>query len=148
DRRRVAADGDRLACRFKSARRAEGQLLPLALIRNEVHLAENVADNQVQGAVAVPVDGERSRGAADVERFAGTVLQYLSGGEGAVGLAAEEVDFARPRAGDDVRATVAVQVHQLWSEADASADRDRRNRATRLEPHVRLELRLSARAGV
>src|SRR5262249_42734862 len=70
DRRRVAADGDRLACRFKSARRAEGQLLPLALVRNEVHLAENVADNQVQGAVAVPVDGERSRGAADVERFA------------------------------------------------------------------------------
>jgi len=37
--------------------------------------------------------------------------------------AAEEEDFAGPRARDDVHIAVAVEVHQLGTEADASARR-------------------------
>src|SRR5262249_20858418 len=38
-------------------------------------------------------------------------------------LAFEEIQIPRPRTGEDVGDAVAVEVHQLWSEADASARR-------------------------
>src|SRR5262249_46476311 len=127
---------------------AEGQLPAPALVGDEVHFAEDGADQQVGGAVAVPVRREGRGGAADVERLAVPVLQLFAGGEGPVRLAAEEVDLARPGAGEYVGSAVAVQVHQLWSEADASPLGDRRDPAAGLEPGARLELRLGPGAGV
>src|SRR5439155_8758354 len=119
----VPAQLDRLARGLQPARGAEGQRLAL-LAGDEPDLAQHRADDQVEGPVAVPVGRERRRGTADVDRFAVAALERLAGRELAVGLPAEEVDLARPGAGEEVGPPVAVQVHQLWSEADASADRD------------------------
>src|SRR5262249_29773668 len=113
--------------------------------------AERVWGGAVEGGGgggAVPVGREGRRGAADVERLAVAALERHAGRELAVGLPAEEVDLARPGAGKDVGPPVAVQVHQLWSEADASADRDAGDLAAGLEPGVRVEARLLAGAGV
>src|SRR5262249_27972105 len=122
--------------------------LALALVGDEVHLAKHVADDEVDRAVAVPVAGEGRRGAADVDRLTALVLELLPRREAAVGFAAEEVDFARPRSGEDVAAPVAVEVHQLWSEADASAHGDAGDGAAGLEPGVGIEFRRMPRAGV
>src|SRR5262249_18041944 len=57
---------------------------------------------------------------------------------------AEEVDFARPGARDDVLAAVAVEVHQLGTEADASGRGD----AAVLFPGLELDAGGVARGGV
>src|SRR5262249_36013034 len=95
-----------------------------------------------------PVGRERRRSAADIERLAVLALELHAGREFAVGLPAEEVDFAGPGAGDHVGPPVAVEVHQLWSETDASADRDAGDFPAGFEPGVRIEARLGPRSRV
>src|SRR5262249_17835845 len=85
---------------------------------------------------------------ADVEHFALAVLEFFASGKAAIGQPTEEVDFAGPGAGEDVHAAIAVEVHQLWSEADASAHGHPTDLAARLEPGVAGERRLIASAGV
>src|SRR5262249_7322909 len=70
-------------------------------------------------------------------------LEDLTFGEGAITLASKEVEVAGPAAGEDVEVSVAVEVHQLWSEADASA---RGNLA--VEPRKVGKHRLRVRPGV
>src|SRR5262249_56176844 len=75
--------------------------------------------------------------AADVDGLARLVLELHGGGEGAVGAALEEEDLAGPGAGDQVGVPVAVEVHQLWTEADASARRHAAVGGAVLELHAR-----------
>src|SRR5207237_7105356 len=86
--------------------------------------------------------------AANVDRLSGLVLDLDRGGEFALALALEEEDLAGPGAGDQVGDAVAVEVHQLGTEADASA----RGNAAVLSPVLELdsggELRRGVRAGV
>src|SRR5262249_31387015 len=60
----------------------------------------------------------------------------------------EEVQLAWPGAGEDVTDAVAVEVHKLWSEADASAAGDFAGVVAGLEPLEFLELRLPGGARV
>ena len=85
-----------------------------------MNLAHDVAHDQVAITVAVPVAGKRGRRPADVERFGIGVLELGGRGERALAQAAEPVDFTRPGAGENIERTVTIQIHQLWSEADAS----------------------------
>ena len=75
--------------------------------------------------------------AADVDDLAVLVLQHRRGREGPARPAAEEEDLARPGAGEEVDVAVAVEVHQLWTEADASARRDAAVLRAVLELHAR-----------
>ena len=59
---------------------------------------------------------------AGFDRLAVRVLERLAAGE-PVAVPAEPGDRAGPRAGDDVGLPVAVEVHQLWTEADVSPGR-------------------------
>src|SRR5436189_120541 len=58
---------------------AERRLLAGAHVQDEEYVAAHRADDQVGLAVAVPVECERGRRRADVERLAGGRLQLLSG---------------------------------------------------------------------
>src|SRR5207237_693493 len=101
---------------------------------------------QVEPAVSVPVHGEGRGGGADVNVVSIAILQRLPSREGAVGVAAEVVDVTRPRAGDDVRPAVPVQVHQLWREAATSALGHAARAAACREPGERLEPRPDSRS--
>src|SRR5262249_7497096 len=74
------------------------------------------------------------RGVADVDLLAVGVGQLDRRREGGAGFAVEEIDLARPGAGDHVTASVAVEVRQLRSEADASALGDAAGLAAGCEP--------------
>src|SRR5205814_2553689 len=51
------------------------------------------------------------------------ILELDGAIELAFALALEEEELAGPRAGNEIELSVAVEIHQLWSEADASARR-------------------------
>src|SRR5262249_2557375 len=75
---------------------------------------------------------------ADVDDVAVFVLQLFRRGKAAAGQAAEYEDFAPPGAGDDVLDAVAVEGHELRTQADAS----RRRPAPLLLPCPKLRPRL------
>src|SRR5262245_36534974 len=114
-----------------------GRELALALPLEPVERAGEVAHDQVEVAVAVPVDGEGPRAdllgqfffprRGDDEGLAVGPLQDLGLAERAVGFAVEDLEQARHvlvhagvRAGEDVEVAVAVDVHELWSRGRAS----------------------------
>ena len=103
---------------------APRQLLGAALVGQEPDVAVDAAHDEVEIAVAIPVGGLHDRRVADVDLGPVLVLQLHGLGEGLVRAALEEVELARPAAGDDVTMPVAVEVHDLWTEADASPGRD------------------------
>src|SRR5262249_53901661 len=119
------------------------ELVILGLVREEPHLAFDVADDQVDPAVAIPVrQGDRARPAGENRKPAResqpSALRVL-----ALAEAAEEVDLARGiRPRHDVRDPVAVEVRELRTESDASPRRDARFLLARLEPSEAVELRL------
>ena len=110
--------------------------LAFALSLEEVERAGEVADDEIEVPVAVPVDRERA--GADVlghlptvqgddERFAVRALQDFRPTKCPVRLAVEDLEQSRHlllhagiRAGKDVATSVAVEVHKLWSRAGAS----------------------------
>ena len=125
------------------ARLAGGALDALALVDDDrpalvVLLEVGVAGDQ-DHAVGCLADA-----AADVDGLAVLVLELDRGGEGAFGAAPEEEDLAGPGAGDEVEVAVAVEVHQLGTEADASARGDAAVLAAVLELDARGELRAAA----
>src|SRR5207253_10666034 len=86
--------------------------------------------------------------AADVDRLARFVFELDRGVEVAFALALEEEDFAGPGAGEEVGDAVAVEVHQLGTEADASARGDAAVRFAIFELDPGGELRLGRGADV
>src|SRR5262245_22213801 len=62
--------------------------------------------------------------AGDVDLNAIAVLDLFRGREFAAGAAAEEEQLTGPGAGKDIFVSVAVEVHQLWTEPDTSASGD------------------------
>lgn len=84
--------------------------------------------------------------AADVDDLARPVLEHFGGCKRPPWPALEEEQFARPGAGEKVHVTVAVEVHNMWTESDASATRHSAVFAPFLELHARRELGLSVRA--
>src|SRR5262249_683534 len=98
----------------------------------------------VQLAAATPVVGKDGGRRSRIHRPARLVLEEFARGEGPVLLPPEPVNLARPGAGNQVSQAVAFEVHQLWSEADASANRDSAGLAAGREPSEVLE---SGRAG-
>src|SRR5207248_5397198 len=76
-------------------------------------------------AGASPVVGEHRRGVANPDRLAVLVLDDFPRLEAALAFTAEEVQVAGSiGAREEVRMAVAVKVHELWSEADASGRED------------------------
>ena len=61
-------------------------------------------------------------------------LQFRGRGELAVTFAFEEIQVPVIAAREDIADAVAVEVHELWREADTSAKRHADDLATRLEP--------------
>src|SRR5207302_1106542 len=68
--------------------------------------------------------------------------------KGSSGTALEEEEFPGPGAGDEVDVPVAVEVHQLWTEADASARGHTAILMSIFESESSRQLRLSIRAFV
>src|SRR5207253_7718106 len=66
----------------------------------------------------------------------------------ALPISLEEVQIAREAAGEDVADAVAVEVHKLWREADASARRQAHHLAACLTPFEAVELGRAAAADV
>jgi len=119
-----------------------------SLVHHEVDLAQDVPHDQVAIAVSVSVKGEGRRGPTHLDRLALGILDRCAGGEQAFPQATKPEDLTRRGAGEDVELSVLVQVHQLWSEPDASPRRDGAARTARLEPLVALETRTGIRAQV
>ena len=119
-----------------------------SLVRHEMNLAQDVPHDQVAIAVAIPVKSEDRRGMTHLDGLALGILDRRAGGKLAFPQAAKPVDLARPGAGEDVKRAIMIQIHQLWSEADASPRRDGAERTARLEPLVALESRTDIRAQV
>src|SRR5688572_4324200 len=63
-------------------------------VEHEVDAALHVADEQVELAVGVPIDGKDGGGAFDLDVFAGLVLESLLAGELAFALALEDIELA------------------------------------------------------
>ena len=113
-----------------------------------MNLAQDVAHDQVAITIVVPVEGEDRRGVTHVDGLARGIFDRRAGGKLAFAQATKPVDLAWPGAGEDVERAVMIQVHQLWSEPDASPRRDGAERTARLEPLVALEPRTDIRAQV
>jgi len=86
--------------------------------------------------------------AADVDDVAVLVAKLFRRPVRAVGLTAEDEDFAGPGAGDDVLDAVAVEVRKLRTEADASARGHAALFLALLELHAGRVFRLGVRADV
>src|SRR5205814_592491 len=86
--------------------------------------------------------------AADVDRLAVLELQLHAVVELPVAAALEEEQLPGPGAGDDVFDPVTVEVHQLWTESDASATRDAPELGAVLEDLTAGELRRGGGSGV
>jgi len=86
--------------------------------------------------------------AADVDDVAVLVAELFRRAVGAIGLTAEDEDFAGPGAGNDVLDAVAVEVRKLRTEADASARGHTALFLALLELHAGRVLRLRVRADV
>src|SRR5262249_48620328 len=119
-----------------------------AFVADPVDVPVDVADQQAQFAGPEPVGGENRRGVAELDGLAVSVLDHLPGRVLALALAAEQVQFARPGAGNHVADAVAVEVHELWSEADASARGHPAGGRPILEPGEGVEARVRFGAGV
>src|SRR5262249_6386181 len=113
-----------------------------ALIGDQVDVAADVADEQVELAGAAPVAGEHRRGTAKVDGLAVLVLNLDARGVLALALALEEIQLAGPAAGKAVHDAVAVESDELWSEAYASPRGDSGFGAAGREPGEFAELRL------
>src|SRR5262249_38272390 len=66
----------------------------------------------------------------------------------AFAFAFEEIQLAREAAAEDVADAVAIEIHKLWREADASARRQADNLAACLKPLELIEFGLVPRADV
>src|SRR5262245_56827544 len=95
-----------------------------AFIQHEVDTPFHVANEQVELAVTVPIDGKHSGGVRNLDRLARLILEGLFAGKLAFAQSFEEIKLTGPGTGENVGNAVAVQVHELWSETDASARRD------------------------
>src|SRR5262249_53766300 len=126
---------------------AEHRLLLSADVLGEQHLTTRRADDQVEFAVAVPVEGEHARPVGRVHRLAVGVRERHAARE-PLAVAPEQRDLPRPRAREDARLAVAAEVHQLWTEADISPRLDGAERVAGLEPFEVTELRVLRRADV
>src|SRR5262249_41409938 len=134
DRLRVTVRGfDGLAAGLQFLGRAVNRSGVAAAVGDEEDIAFNVADEQVELAGAAPIYGEDGGSTAEVDILA-VALQFHRTRELAFAPAFEEVKLARPAAGQDVADAVAVQVHKLWSEADASARGHGTGRAAGFKP--------------
>src|SRR5262245_20466247 len=148
---RVALRGhDLLAVGLELLPLAIGRLLARPLVGDQPDVPLDAADQQVEFSGAAPVTGKHGRSSAKLDRLSVLVLEHLPCSVLALALAAEEIELARPAAGQDIGSAIAVEVHELWSEADASARRDLGLRATSLEPLKLLEaeVALLARSGI
>ena len=133
-----------------------GGLLARPLVAPEEDQPVVGADQDIEVAVVVPVDERRPAPerldrlllVGDLEdRLAALVLDHLGGRERPVPPAPEQVQGAGViRARDQVEGAVAVEVHQLWTGADASVDRHLRVDTARLEVDRRRVSRLPVRA--
>src|SRR5262249_18931894 len=94
---------------------AEGGLLLRPLGGHKPDGALDAAAQQVELARAAPVGRAYRRGRPELDDLA--VLAFELPGRRVLALAQalEEVQFARPAAGEDVGDAVAVEVHKLWS---------------------------------
>src|SRR5262249_4077677 len=115
-RRRGASDRDRLVRRARDAFAVVGANVPSALVLFVLPV-DGAADDEY-AAPRLLLDA-----AADVDDVAVLVLEHLGRRELALGLALEKEDLPGPGAGDEIGDAVAVEVHQLGTEADASARR-------------------------
>ena len=141
-------DLDRLAGGRQPPDVNESGLRGASLVGDEMNFAQDVAHDQVAVAIVIPVAGECRCGVPDVDRLARSIANRSSGSEFTFAQAAKPVDLARPGAGEDVERAVMIQIHQLWSEPDASPRRDGADRTARLEPLVALEPRTRLRAQI
>jgi hypothetical protein len=59
-------------------------------------------------------------GRANIDFLPALINQLRALGKQSTAGSSEPVDFARPRAGHNIGSSITIQIHQLWSEADAS----------------------------
>ncbi len=126
----------------------------------EVECAGEIADDQIEVPVTIPVDREGA--GADVlghpptlqgddERFAVRTLQDFRSAKCPVRLSVEDLEQSRHGllhagvgAGKNVAPAVAIEVHKLWSRAGASPHAGHFGRSTfGLQPLARRELAIA-----
>jgi hypothetical protein len=160
DRRAVALrDLDRLAPRlYDGVARGERRRPARPFVDPQVQGAVEPAEEEVEVPVSVPVDHRRpapERLDRDLlvglsqHGLARPVRDRLPGLELSATLPAEEIDLAGVvRAADQVIDAVRVEVHELWTGADASVDGHLGLDAPGLEHLARGKLRLAVRPDV
>src|SRR5262249_1163820 len=99
----------------------------------------HVADQEVEPPGTAPVRGEHGRGGAEVDGFA-VALEFHRRRELSFAFALEEIQLPVVASREDIADAVAVQVHELWREADASAKRHADDLTVHLEPLELIQL--------
>ena len=127
------------ATRLELHRITVNRIAALALIGDDVDLTFDVADEEITITIVVPVRREDDRGRTDFDRLAVPVLENHGLLEGFILLSMENIELSGPGAGDHVTMSVTIEVHDLWTETDASASWDAADVPTCLEPRKRIK---------